>query len=139
MRYTEKAWDGNVRHQVGEGKTYAIAWYNESTPSPWIDYTFYGTGAEVWGHWGDAGVEPSSPGGDGAVRLSLRGSLPGTAAGVDHGNGSRPESLILDIGEPVLLARARDLPLDWYALMLEVANGTVSVTHVMVDMWMGGR
>jgi hypothetical protein len=143
LRYTNSQYNRSATtdYVFGSGQPYALGTINSSSTvssPPTVNFSFYGTGVEVFGYWGDLGDGSTDTliGGSGSVELMLTGvnNAPKTA----KSTGTTSQGL-KDGASPTSLVRLGDLPLDWYAVGFTVNGDSVSLTSVATNMSLGGK
>lgn len=135
--FTDSPWSSRVSGQRG-GQVGLGVGYHYTTASPnttadvWVGYTFYGTGIEFFGYFGYLGTGATNANEQSSTQLSLSG--PDYMTDNVTATGQMTEG-----SAPTSLGKFSDLKLGNYTVQLRVPTGTVSFTHLVVQMEVGGE
>lgn len=137
--FTQSPWAGRTEQRggrtgLGIGYHYTTVLPNVTEPPPaWVGYTFYGTGVQFFGHWGNLGDGSVTNTTDqsGAVRMSLSGGPDKLDDITSSGN--------MTGTQVVSLGRFTNLALGNYTVRLIPTAGTVTFIRLIVEMELGAR
>lgn len=136
--FTGSPWSARVSGQRGGQVGHGLGYHytqvaSNVTDSPvWVGYTFYGTGVEFFGYFGYLGDGTKTGGEGGSMKMSLSG-------GPDQLSDIENSGSISSVTAPRSLGKFENLKLGNYTVRFTPTAGTVSFTHLVVQMEVGGR
>ncbi|BEJ13931.1 hypothetical protein CspHIS471_0311050 [Cutaneotrichosporon sp. HIS471] len=133
--FADVSWSTYTRGTPGVGRGYHFATYNSSLVPPSVYYEFYGTGIEFFGYWGYLGQGKTTTGGRGNIALSIKADNYSGAQNIPFGGRSTQGTM--NTAQPESLGSITDLPVGLYTVSLMVTGGTVSFTHIVMDVDFG--